>query len=120
MAALGLGGVEVLGRGQIPGLGRVVDVGLIWIGATGIAGRLVVFVGHFAALGSLISRAKHGVLHTSESHESTAVEVVVSELRELRERWIEYQSAIAKGPPLSASKGAVSGYRYDPLHFGPF
>ena len=117
MAALGLGSVEVLGGGQIPGLGRVVDVGLIWIEATGIAGRLVVFVGHFAAPGSAICRAKHGVLHTSESHESTAVEVVVSELRE---RWIEYQSALAKGPPLSASKGAVSGYRYDPLHFGPF
>jgi hypothetical protein len=46
MAALGLGSVEVLGGGQIPGLGRVVDVGLIWIEATGIAGRLVILIGH--------------------------------------------------------------------------
>ena len=59
MAALGLGSVEVLGGGQIPRLGRVVDVGLIWIEATGIAGGRIIFVGHFGALGSVNRKPKH-------------------------------------------------------------
>jgi hypothetical protein len=59
MTTLGLGGVEVLGGGQIPRLGRIVDVGLIWIEATGIAGGRIVFVGHFGAPGSENGKPKH-------------------------------------------------------------
>ena len=58
MAALGLGSVEVLGGSQIPRLGRVVDVGLIWIAATGIAGGRIVFVGHLAVSVNGGSRGK--------------------------------------------------------------
>jgi hypothetical protein len=59
MTTLGLGGVEVLGGGQTPRFGRIVDVGLIWIEATGIAGGRIVFVGHFGAPGSVNCKPKH-------------------------------------------------------------
>ena len=35
------------------------DAGLIWIEATGIAGRRIVFVSHFAVPGSVNCKPKH-------------------------------------------------------------